>query len=127
MNRTLLNNRDSIKDFFKSKYKINIEEANFSTGWIPKYILLDRTRNIHSYAVFVNSIEISKEELIEYSKIRYSSLDRPLFIFHYKHDETLSFFEINDFKNNVFSEKKYESINLWNDFNSVASKIKAEL
>ncbi len=117
----------NIINYFKIHYKINIEEANFSKGWIPKYILLDRTRNIHSYAVFVNSIEISKEELIEYSKIRYSSLDRPLFIFHYKHDETLSFFEINDFKNNVFSEKKYESINLWNDFNSVASKIKAEL
>ena len=33
----------------KGKYKFKIEKACFSKGWVPNYILLDRTRNILLY------------------------------------------------------------------------------
>jgi hypothetical protein len=74
-----------------TKYKIKVEEACFSTGFIPKYIILDKTRNIHSYITFIqiekskisgDLFEFSKDflfPLVEYVKIQYSQLDRPLF------------------------------------------------
>lgn len=74
-----------------NKYKIKIESACFSNGYIPEHIILDRTRNIHSYLTFIK-VEQSRIRsevfdlnndylvpLIEYVKVQYSQLDRPLF------------------------------------------------
>ncbi|MBP5721360.1 MAG: hypothetical protein J6W82_09910 [Bacteroidales bacterium] len=74
----------------RSKYKINIEKASFSTASIPNYIILDSTRNIHSYVEFC---KIEKEQLVSSHwdikdqlrgvlsviQTQYSQLDRPLF------------------------------------------------
>jgi hypothetical protein len=119
---------------FKSKYKLNIEKACFSTGWIPNYIILDRTRNIHSYCVFIFQEDFTftndfiNKDLIEFSKIRYSSLDRPLFIFLISNDLNIKFFEIEEFKNLLEQQKlnKLNLNNLWVDFDSMSSAIKAE-
>jgi hypothetical protein len=76
---------------FKKYFNLNIEEACFSTNYIPKHIILDKTRNIHSYVVF-GKLEKDKligsffsisnsfiGDLIELVKAQFSSLDRPLF------------------------------------------------
>jgi hypothetical protein len=76
----------------KKQYKLNIELASFQKGFIPNYILLDKTRNIHSYIVvadydnstiggyyFNKDIDFNSI-LIELLKIQYSTLDRPLFL-----------------------------------------------
>lgn len=120
---------------FKSKYKLNIEKACFSKGWIPNYIILDRTRNIHSYCVFIFQDDFTftqkfiNQDLIEYSKIRYSSLDRPLFIFQISNDFNIKFFEIEEFKNLVENQmlNNISLNNLWVNFDSMLSLIKSEL
>lgn len=120
---------------FKSKYQLNIEQACFSKGWIPNYIILDRTRNIHSYCVFIFQDDFTftndfiNKDLIEFSKIRYSTLDRPLFIFLISKELNIKFFEIEEFKN-LLEEKKINKLNLnnlWIDFDSMSSAIKSEL
>lgn len=77
---------------FKKDFQLTIEEACFATNYIPKHIILDKTRNIHSYVVFctLNNkkligtyFSISNDfnfDLIELIKIQFSCLDRPLFI-----------------------------------------------
>lgn len=84
------NSKDLITKIY-TKYKVKIEEACFSNGYIPKHIILDKTRNIHSYLTFIKVeksrisgevFELTKDFLIpiiEYVKIQYSQLDRPLF------------------------------------------------
>ena len=120
---------------FKSKYQLNIEQACFSKGWIPNYIILDRTRNIHSYCVFILQDDFTftndfiNKDLIEFSKIRFSTLDRPLFIFLISKELNIKFFEIEEFKN-LLEEKKINKLNLnnlWVDFDSMSSVIKSEL
>ncbi len=78
-------------NIIKKKYKLNIELASFCSGYIPQYILLDKTRNIHSYMVFSEIVNSSfkgsyfdrksdfKDILLELLKIQYSTLDRPVF------------------------------------------------
>lgn len=74
----------------RKKYRMNIEKANFSTGCIPNYILLDSTRNIHSYIEFCkkegNNLTSAhwnnKNQLhgvLSIIRTQYSQLDRPLF------------------------------------------------
>ena len=119
---------------FKSKYKLNIEKACFAKGWIPKYIILDRTRNIHSYCVFIFQDDFTftndfiYNDLIEFYKIKYSSLDRPLFVFLISADFKIKFFEIEEFKNLLITNKiDNQSLNnLWVDFDKISSLIKAE-
>ena len=120
---------------FKSKYQLNIEQACFSKGWIPNYIILDRTRNIHSYCVFIFQDDFTftndfiNKDLVEFSKIRYSTLDRPLFIFLISKELNIKFFEIEEFKN-LLEQKKINKLNLnnlWIDFDSMSSAIKSEL
>ena len=74
----------------RKKYRINIEKASFSKASIPNYIILDSTRNIHSYVEFC---KIEKEQLVSSHwdikdqlrgvlsviQTQYSQLDRPLF------------------------------------------------
>ena len=72
------------------KYKLHFEDASFAKGYIPRKILLDGTRNIHSYFVFckyedgfIASTYWQKTNFIQSLKsiiaIQYSDLDRPLF------------------------------------------------
>lgn len=78
----------------RNQYKINIERASFANGFIPRHIVLDRTRNIHSYLTFIKitSNKIIGEyftqindfitPLLELIRIQYSQLDRPLFFLY---------------------------------------------
>jgi hypothetical protein len=76
----------------KNKYRLNIELASFAKGNIPKYILLDKTRNIHSYLVFASIVNNHivgdyfgnggdfKNFILELLRLQYSTLDRPVFL-----------------------------------------------
>lgn len=115
----------------KKQYGINIENACFAKGWIPKYIILDKTRNIHSYAVFLfeskgkfSSMYSNKSiQLIEIfsklSKIQFSELDRPLFLFLFDENFKLKVSEIELIKENIFL-KKLEEDNFLTFFDSSA-------
>ncbi len=135
LEKTLIDRDLELIKHFKSKYKLNIEKACFSKGWIPNYIILDRTRNIHSYCVFIFQEDFTftsdfiNNDLIEFSKIRYSSLDRPLFVFLISNNLNIKFFEIEEFKNLLEQQKLNKSNlnNLWVEFDSMSSAIKAEL
>ena len=72
-------------------YNLKLIEASFSEGYISKYILLDRTRNIHSYYELaeivdddlINRLFINhkiENVFLELSRIQYSTLDRPSFL-----------------------------------------------
>lgn len=74
----------------RKKYRLNIEKANFSTAFIPNYILLDSTRNIYSYLEFCKveknglvsshwDIEHQLSGVLAMIQTQYSQLDRPLF------------------------------------------------
>ena len=77
----------------KSEYNLTLHEASFSTSVMPRFIILDRTRNIHSYMDFYNypsqilrgeklkSGDEIKEKLIKFCQIQYSTLDRPFFLY----------------------------------------------
>lgn len=78
-------------DLLKKK-KLNIEKANFTRGFIPNYIILDKTRNIFCYIDYLsfsgdedllfNGQKIKLSDLInEYLKIQFNELDRPFFLF----------------------------------------------
>ena len=82
---------------FCKQYRLHFEDANFAKGYIPRKILLDSTRNIHSYFVFckyedggISSAYWQKDNLKASVKsmlsLQYSDLDRPLFIVI--HDES---------------------------------------
>lgn len=74
-----------------NEFKLKVEVACFSYGWIPEHILLDRTRNIHSYLVFFKFTksnifgryftipEFVENSFLHLLKTQYSNLDRPLF------------------------------------------------
>ena len=75
----------------KKLYRFHIEEANFATDGIPKHILLDHTRNIHSYLIFCKKSgdailssywnhETFSGMLGKFIKFQFSTLDRPLFL-----------------------------------------------
>jgi len=96
----------SISNKLKQQYKLNIELACFAMGFVPKHILLDRTRNIHSYLMFFRSenqqITSSicenanlKDRLINILRTQYSQLDRPLFLIIQNNDKTLKIIEGN--------------------------------
>tara|TARA_B110000902_G_C13942185_1_gene450179 strand:+ start:81 stop:506 length:426 start_codon:yes stop_codon:yes gene_type:complete len=126
----------------KTKYKFKFENACFATGFIPKLILLDRTRNIHSYFIICTKKEdrlLSSQfkkntdlasNLISFSKIQFSALDRPLFlIFMDQEQERLKTIEISKVKE-LFFQEKFSIRNLFNlaiDFDQVAPLIKQEL
>ena len=132
----------SLCDQLKKQYRLNIESACFSTGYIPKYILLDRTRNIHSYLVFCrkekNNIISSFWEngklisgLINILKIQFSKLDRPLFLIIQNNDKTLKVIEGNYVREELLENSNpnieefllSESVN----FQDVILNIKSEL
>ncbi len=72
------------------KYRLHFEDAVFAQGIMPRKILLDGTRNIHSYFVFckyenekISSAYWNKKNFSKIIKkilaLQYSDLDRPLF------------------------------------------------
>lgn len=77
----------------RKTYNLRIERACFASGSIPQYILLDRTRNIHSYLIpcyieggiiqssmwDVNSFQ---QTIMDVLRVQYSQLDRPLFLLY---------------------------------------------
>lgn len=79
-------------------YRLKFEDANFAEGLIPQKILLDKTRNIHSYFVicrnFGNQLTSNYWNSRNFDNtikpllsLQYSDLDRPLFfIFYIKND-----------------------------------------
>ena len=128
----------------QSEYKLKIEEACFSSGWIPKHILLDKTRNIHSYFVFAS---ISKGnfsgryfsnrsdfDLNVYNiiKTQYSNLDRPLFFIIQDEESGIRCIEGNEIRdyileNNDFLNLRQIIIRNAFEFKDIVSKIKSEL
>lgn len=131
-----------ILTILKEKYRFKIEDACFATGFIPKLILLDRTRNIHSYIILCAKKEDSLlssqfekntdlvSNLISFSKIQFSALDRPLFlIFMDEEQDTLKTIELSKVKE-LFLQEEFSISNLFNltiDFDQVAPLIKQEL
>ncbi|KAA6333460.1 hypothetical protein EZS27_018128 [termite gut metagenome] len=96
----------SISSQLKRQYRLNIESSCFSTGYIPKHILLDRTRNIHSYLLFCRNDNHSiigsywergklQNELLNILRTQFSKLDRPLFFIIQDTDKTLKIIEGN--------------------------------
>lgn len=81
----------SFLEDLKEKFHFKLELVNcFPNQWIPKYILLDKTRNIHSYYVlckqdgsFLASSmwdkESIKNSIIRIVATEYSEMDRTLF------------------------------------------------
>lgn len=124
------------------QYKFHIEDANFSKGFIPKKILLDRTRNIHSYLVFC---KIENNSLLsEYWSgsnftsafksilaTQYSDLDRPLFFLFRDNNSMLKSIEGAEIRYAILKNPK---LNIYNYilehsicFNEVAFRLKREL
>lgn len=96
----------------KSKYRLNIEKACFAQNYIPNYILLDSTRNIHSYIEFcilesghLYSTHWGKEDilngLVKVLQIQTSQLDRPLFFIFKDETDTYKVIESNLIKERI--------------------------
>jgi hypothetical protein len=137
-----INPGNDILSTLRDKYKFKIENACFAVGAIPKLILLDRTRNIHSYIILCNKTGdnlISKDflhgddlekNLVEITKIQFSSLDRPLFLlFENKILKNIDVIEVSEVKElflrGEFSIKKLFELTM--SFDQVSTFIKQEL
>lgn len=92
----------------RKDYRLKIEDANFAKGLIPVKILLDGTRNIHSYLVlcekkeyFLESSYWNKEDFNTNIKsmlsLQFSDLDRPLFFIYFENNK-LMLIEGNDIR-----------------------------
>jgi len=127
----------NIINLLKSQYKLKIEEANFAKGLIPKYILLDRTRNIHSYIVptlvqdkiieTYYNVSCKSDTLELLYKLQFSSLDRPLFLV-FKYELDLFFLDIKNFESCLHEQKNIKTF-LDNKIhaNEMIPKLKIEL
>lgn len=112
--------------YFKKVFGLKIEEANFSKGFIPKHILLDRTRNIHSYIVFCEISDgksssiywdnsLSKENIISIVRTQYSQLNRPLF-FVFRKDNQYVCIEGNEVREELLNNPEVNIISfMWNN------------
>ena len=128
----------------QSEYKLKIEEACFSSGWIPKHILLDKTRNIHSYIVFLSISKgnfsgryFSNENdfclnVFNIIKTQYSNLDRPLFFIIQDEVGGITCIEGNEIRDHILENN--DILNLSQiikrdafEFKDIVSKIKKEL
>ena len=96
-------------------YRLHIESACFANACIPKFILLDRTRNIHSYIIpcrivdghiecsYKNGKTLS-ESVINLLKIQYSQLDRPVFLLFEDQNNSLKIIEGNYLRERVLED-----------------------
>ena len=100
------------------KFKLHFEDANFAKGFIPKKVLLDSTRNIHSYWVFCKYKDgaLSSNYWQPYSSIdsiksmlsvQYSELDRPLF-FIFNRDNKYKIIEGNELREKILANPKLD-------------------
>ena len=141
MKSSLIKNIEcDIIDSLKLNYDLKLTNASFSKGFIPKYILLDRTRNIHSYfelGLLKNNKVLNRlitdddfdSVLLELSKIQYSTLDRPLFLLFKDETGSLSIVDIADVRK-LFFEQNFSFKSLCNQMYpiiDVVIKIKNEL
>lgn len=122
-------------------YHLKFEDAVFASGLIPEKILLDRTRNIHSYFIvcknekkrlfsnYWNSTNFS-ENLRQILALQYSDLDRPLF-FVYCQNQNLMIIEGNKIREAILEDpgiNEYDYItNNSDEFKDVVIKIYKEL
>lgn len=113
------NQEIAVIDRLKTDFNLKIEEACFSKGYIPKFILLDRSRNIHSYIIpcHINDGELTSsywnslsfdESIIQFLRVQYSQLDRPLF-FVYEQKNAVMIIESGEVRS-YFDDKKNESL-----------------
>lgn len=112
--------------YYTRVFGFKIEEANFSKGFIPKHIILDRTRNIHSYIVFCDICEgksssiywdnnSSKEGVISIVQTQYSQLNRPLF-FVFQKDKQFVCIEGNEVREKLLANPEVDIISyMWNN------------
>lgn len=129
--------------YLKSELKLKIESANFAQGYIPRDILLDRTRNIHSYIIpclfkneKIDSIYWSDtnfiDSIIALLRVQYSQLDRPLF-FIIKKDNDYKIIEGNIIREYILENSISKTdllqfiLSTSNNLSDIIYKIKNEL
>lgn len=100
----------------RKKYRLNIEKASFSTNSIPNYILLDSTRNIHSYLEFCQKdgnnlvsahwgLQDQLKGVLSVVRTQYSQLDRPLFFIFPDEKGTLYIIESSDVREHLLEDR----------------------
>lgn len=100
----------------RKKYRLNIEKASFSTNSIPNYILLDSTRNIHSYLEFCQKsgdnlvsahwgLQDQLKGVLSVVRTQYSQLDRPLFFIFPDEKGTLYIIESADVREHLLEDR----------------------
>lgn len=124
------------------QYRLHFEDANFSKGYIPRKILLDSTRNIHSYFVFckienetITSAYWGKQSFPQSLKsmlsLQYSDLDRPLFFVFRDNNNNYKSIEGNEIREAILEQPSMNITNyiLDNSYNlfDLLIKIKKEL
>lgn len=122
-------------------YRLKFEEANFAKGFIPPKILLDGTRNIHSYYVICNHEEGKlksrfwnddnfEQNIKSILAVQYSDLDRPLFFIYYN-NKNLMVIEGNQLREMLIENPHADIynyiINNSDKLNDVITKIYKEL
>lgn len=139
---TIENFEHSISSFIKKRYHWNLEPISFPNKRIPNYILLDRTRNIHSYFVFcrnshsllesknweANNMPIALTQIIQ---TQFSELDRPLFFVIQDEDSSLKIIEGNIIREKLLNGKSNDLVSFLlskaDHLHDVAIKISREL
>lgn len=128
----------------KKSYKLNIEEACFAKDWVPFHIILDRTRNIHSYLVFASfsnnnysgryftNPKTFGQDILSLIRTQYSQLDRPLFIITKMSNQVLSCIEGNIVREYILGKSDLNDVKKFIseqsiDFEQVVKSIKSEL
>ena len=102
--------------FLRKNYKLNIERASFSTASIPNYILLDSTRNIHSYLEFCQKdgnslvsahwgLQDQLKGVLSVVRTQYSQLDRPLFFIFPDEKGTLYIIESAEVREHLLEDR----------------------
>lgn len=115
-------NSEEYENYLISKiskeYRLKIESACFANEDIPKFILLDRTRNIHSYLVpcrivnghFESTYKNDKQfslSVINLLRVQYSQLDRPVFLLFEDQSNTLKIVEGNYLRMRILEDEEY--------------------
>lgn len=127
---------------FCKKYRLHFENANFAKGLIPRKVLLDNTRNIHSYFVFckydndsLSSAYWQKENLLNSIKLmislQFSDLDRPLFLVFRTKNNQYNTIEGNELREALLEKPCMDIVKYIRDnsysFNDVLFQIRKEL
>lgn len=135
------NFEEKIISKLKHDYRLKIEDANFAKGLIPVKILLDRTRNIHSYIVvcekegnIIESPYWDENNFVTNLKsmlaLQFSDLDRPLF-FIFESENKLKTIEGNCLREAILENQNMDINKYILDnsflFNDIITRIHKEL